>query len=140
MTKEEIILKIRDQWQYMEGEDRSKTRIDRTGEVFTPDWLVDEMLGELPVEKFKEEIFVDTSCGDGQILAGVIIKKIENGLTIEQALESIRGVDFEESNVRLARERLSCGDAELYKILERNITQGDSLTSKIQKDLFVESD
>jgi hypothetical protein len=127
MTNDEIIKKLRDEWQYMSGSQRSQTRVNRTGEVFTPDWLVDQMLNEIPAEFYKDEIFTDTSCGDGQILVGVVIKKLGAGLTIEQALESIRGVDFEDSNVLLARTRLSCGLDELYKILERNITQGDSL-------------
>jgi hypothetical protein len=127
MTNDEIIKKLRDEWQYMSGSQRSQTRVNRTGEVFTPDWLVDQMLNEIPAEFYKDEIFTDTSCGDGQILVGVVIKKLGAGLTIEQALESIRGVDFEDSNVLLARTRLSCGSDELYKILERNITQGDSL-------------
>lgn len=129
MTNDDIIKKLRDEWEYMSGGNRSQTRINRTGEVFTPNWLVDQMLNEIPEDFFKNETFTDTSCGDGQILAGVIIKKLEAGLTIEQALESIRGIDFEDSNVLLARTRLSCGLDNLYAILERNITQGDSLQS-----------
>ena len=118
--------KIRVEWAYMKGVDRSKARVDKTGEVFTPDWLVDEMINEFPQEII-DNTFVDTSCGDGQLLAGVILKKMALGATFEEALSTVVGCDIMESNVELCRRRLSCNRPEYYDIVKRNIIIANAL-------------
>jgi hypothetical protein len=44
------------------------------------------------------ETFLEPSCGDGQFLSEVIIRKMENGSTYEQALETVYGIDLMEDN------------------------------------------
>jgi len=49
---------------------RSKERIKRTGEVFTPEELVLKLLDQIPEEKFQEpkSTFLDNSAGNGNFL------------------------------------------------------------------------
>jgi hypothetical protein len=114
---------------YMSGVDRDKLRIKSTGEVFTPTELVDEVLDQLPTEVFTiaSKTFLEPSCGDGQFLGEVLIRKIENGSTFEQALSTVYGVDLMQDNVDLCRERLLCGRNDLRHIVEQNIVCADGL-------------
>lgn len=114
---------------YMSGIEREHVRVKATGEVFTPTPLVQEMLDKLPLEQFTDtnKTFLDPSCGDGQFLGEVLIRKIENGSTFEQALSTIYGVDLMQDNVELCRERLLCGRNDLRYIVEKNIVCADGL-------------
>jgi len=114
---------------YMSGIDRDRTRVKATGEVFTPTPLVQDIIGQLPEELFtdSEKTFLDPACGDGQLLSEVLIAKLENGITLEQALSTIYGVDLMQDNVDLCRERLLCGQDHLRHIVEKNIVCANGL-------------
>lgn len=128
-TSSEVIDHIRNR-SYMSGIERDRNRVKSTGEVFTPTELVREMLEQIPIDQFTDpnKTFLDNSCGDGQFLGEVLIRKMENGSTFEQALQTIYGVDLMEDNVALCRERLLCGREDLRHIVERNIVCHDALT------------
>ena len=113
----------------MSGVDREHVRVKATGEVFTPTPLVQEVLDQLPQEQFADttKTFLDPSCGDGQFLGEVLIRKMENGSTFEQALDTVYGVDLMQDNVDLCRERLLCGREDLRHIVEQNIVCEDAL-------------
>ena len=113
----------------MSGVDREKTRVKATGEVFTPTDLVQEVLDQLPQDQFTDtsKTFLDPSCGDGQFLGEVLIRKMENGSTFEQALSTVYGVDLMQDNVELCRERLLCGREDLRHLVEKNIVCADGL-------------
>ena len=115
---------------YMSGVQRTQARVKATGEVFTPTELVREMLEQIPIDQFQDptKTFLDPSCGDGQFLGEVLIRKMEHGSTFEQALQTIYGVDLMQDNVNLCRERLLCGRTDLAHIVERNIVCHDALT------------
>ena len=99
--------------EYMGGVNRDKQRVRSTGEVFTPYELVTEYLEyckkQYP-DAFTEPTnnFCDNSCGDGQFLGEILICKIEQGINFEQALSSLYGVDFEQSNIENCHNRLLC--------------------------------
>jgi len=114
---------------YMGGIERDNLRVKSTGEVFTPTKLVQEVLENMDIEKFKDpnRTFLDPACGDGNFLSEVLIRKMENGSTFEQALSTIYGVDIMIDNVDLCRERLLCGQEHLRHIVERNIVCVDAL-------------
>ena len=131
MDLSNIISHIRDR-KYMSGIDRDKTRVKETEECFTPTWLVQKGLTEY--EKHISDIFsnpsktfIDNSCGDGQFLGEVLIRKMENGSTFEQALQTIYGVDLMQDNVKLCQDRLLCGREDLRHIVEQNIVCADAL-------------
>jgi len=114
---------------YMGGVERDKLRIKATGEVFTPTDLVREMLEQIPLDQFIDptKTFMEPSCGDGQFLGEVLIRKMENGSTFEQALSTIYGVDLMADNVKLCQDRLLCGREDLRHIVEKNIVCADAL-------------
>ena len=125
----DIIKYLRDR-EYMSGvEARDKLRIKQTAELFTPTNLVREILDKLPQELFAdpEKTFLDNSCGDGQLLSEVLIRKVENNIDFEKALSTIYGVDLMSDNVQLCRDRLLCGREDLRHIVEKNIVCADGL-------------
>lgn len=128
MKIEEVIDHIRNR-SYMGGVDRDKLRVKATGEVFTPTALVQEIIEHLPIGQFRDpnKTFLDNSCGDGQFLGEVLIRKMEHGAAFEQALSTIYGVDLMQDNVNLCRERMLCGREDFRHIVEKNIVCADGL-------------
>jgi type I restriction-modification system DNA methylase subunit len=125
---EEIIKHARDR-AYMSGLERDKNRVKQNGEIFTPTPLVQEILDQLPKDQFTDstKTFLDPACGDGQFLSEVLIRKIENGSTFEEALSTIYGVDLMADNVKLCQDRLLCGQEQYRHIVEKNIVCADGL-------------
>jgi len=122
--------------EYMSGIDRDRLRVKQTAEVFTPTPLVQEMLDKLEEQEptiFSDptKTFLDNSCGDGQFLSEVVIRKMErSGCTLEQALSTTYGVEFMEDNVLECRARLAGPNPtqEILDIVENNIVHHDALT------------
>jgi hypothetical protein len=121
---------------YMSGVERDKLRIKQTAEVFTPTSLVQEILDKLEEQDptlFTDptKTFLDNSCGDGQFLSEVVIRKMErSGCTLEQALSTVYGVELMCDNVEECKRRLAGPNptTEILEILERNIVCHDALT------------
>lgn len=126
--------------EYMSGIERDKLRVKQTAEVFTPTLLVQEMLDKLEEQDptvFSDptKTFLDNSCGDGQFLSEVVIRKMErSGCTLEQALSTTYGVEFMEDNVNECRARLAGPNPtlEILEIVNRNIVHHDALTYHYQ--------
>ena len=122
--------------EYMSGVERDKHRIKQTAEVFTPTLLVQEMLDKLEEQdptifSNPNKTFLDNSCGDGQFLSEVVIRKIgKSSCSLEQALSTTYGVDLMEDNVNECRRRLSGPNPtpEILEIVNRNIVCHDALT------------
>lgn len=125
---EKAIKHIRDR-DYMSGVQRDALRVKATQEVFTPTPMVQDILVKLDPTLFQdaEQDFIDPTCGDGQFLGEVLIRKLENGIDFETALSSLYGVDLMQDNVELCRDRLLCGQEHLRHIVEKNIVQGNAL-------------
>lgn len=113
----------------MSGVARDELRVKSTSEIFTPTPLVQKVLDQTPEKYFtdRSETVCDPSCGDGQFLGEVLIRRIENGIAFEQALSTIYGVDIMPENVDQCRERLLCGQEHLKHIVEKNIVCADAL-------------
>ena len=103
---------------------------EANGEVFSPTELAQQILDQFPDIEFIEvdKTWIDHSCGNGQFLSEVLIRKLENGHAFEQALNTIYGVEICEANVIECRERLLCGREDLRHIVEKNIVCADALT------------
>jgi type I restriction-modification system DNA methylase subunit len=128
LTSNQIVDHIRNRT-YMSGLERDHNRVKSTGEIFTPTPLVQEILNRLDQSLFQNttKTFMDPTCGDGQFLGEVLIRKMENGSTFEQALSTIYGVDLMADNVKLCQDRLLCGREDLRHIVEKNIVCADAL-------------
>tara|TARA_Y100000310_G_C20499528_1_gene723250 strand:- start:36 stop:497 length:462 start_codon:yes stop_codon:yes gene_type:complete len=87
---------------------KTQERIKQTGEVFTPSWLVNEMLDKLPENQWVDptKAFIDPACGNGNFLVEVVRRKIESGSAPYQALMTTYGVDIMPDNIDECRERL----------------------------------
>ena len=112
----------------------TKEAIKQRGEVFTPTPLVNEMLDKLQecdptTFKKPDETFLDNSCGNGQFLAVVLERKLNNGIDLKTALSTIYGVDIDSKNVDECKKRLACGNdnTEILEILDHNIICADAL-------------
>jgi hypothetical protein len=120
------------EFDFMSGIERDKLRVKETAEVFTPTPLVQEILNNLPQELFEDvsKTFLDPSCGDGQFLSEVVIRKIERSeCSLEEALSTTYGVDIMEDNIKLCKERLAGPNPtkEVLDILDKNIVCADAL-------------
>jgi len=115
--------------EYMSGVEREHNRVKSTGEVFTPTERVKKELDKIDQTLFSDptKTFLDPSCGDGQFLASVLYRKLQNGIDFETALSTIYGVDLMQDNVDLCCERLLCGREDLRHIVEQNIVCADGL-------------
>ena len=115
--------------EYMSGLERDRLRVKSTGEIFTPTPMVQEIIVKISHEQFTDpsKTFLDPSCGDGQFLSEVLIRKMEHGSTFEQALSTIYGVELMPDNVKLCRDGLLCGQEQYRHIVENNIVEADAL-------------
>jgi hypothetical protein len=111
--------------------ERTKARRRLTDEDFTPAHIINDIfLDEYPEEVWanKDIGFIDNNCGVGNILAEIAKRRLKAGLTLEETLSTLYGVEYETDNAELCRERLLCGREDLRHIVERNIVCHDALT------------
>jgi hypothetical protein len=121
--------------EYMSGVERDKLRIIQTAEVFTPTELVQEMLDKLEKQdpilfSNPNKTFLDNSCGDGQFLSEVVIRKMERSCcSLEQALKTTYGVELMKDNVIECRKRLAGPNPtpEILEIVNKNIVCHNAL-------------
>lgn len=98
---------------------KSKERVQKHGEVFTPAWLVKNMLDLLPKEEIWDNIeatILDPACGNGNFLIEVLERKlflachekdpVKMQYNILIALSSVYGVDIQLDNVNECKGRL----------------------------------
>jgi hypothetical protein len=134
---------------------KSKARIQKHGEVFTPAWVVNDMLNLLPEEVWEVgKTFLEPACGEGAFLIEIIKRKLEIIYTENQtewewlaaiATSSIYGIEILEDNIANCRKNVlqvfskfynakfpKTQDEEVIKtiqfLLEKNIIQGNALT------------
>lgn len=109
----------------------TKEAKDERGEVFTPEHLVEEMLLLAPKEYFTtaSKTILDNSCGNGNFLVKVMELRIKNGISHQDAIRTIYGIELDMSNTKECRERLSLGsnDTEIWRILNNNIVCANAL-------------
>lgn len=109
---------------YMQGVDRS-SRVKSTQEIFTPIAACEYYCSILTEYSNAfidvSEKIIDNCSGDGEWLGACLIKRLENGFSLEESLLTLFGSDLQEDNVNLVKHRLSCGVKEVLPILEKNI-------------------
>lgn len=98
---------------------KSKHRVQKHGEVFTPSWMVQKMLDTPGVKEACENInatFLEPSAGDGNFLQAILERKLD---AVEKhfdqknwksksliALSTIYGIELLEDNLEVARSRM----------------------------------
>lgn len=121
---------------------KSKERVSKHGEVFTPERLVKDMCDMLPPDAWDNisKKFLEPSCGNGNFLVEILRRKLDICMDTNdcfKALESIYGVDLMPDNIQESKERMleifvdCCGHREeAIEILDRNIICGNFLTKE----------
>ena len=98
---------------------KTKERVQKHGEVFTPSWMVQKMLDTPGIREKTEDIyatFLEPSAGDGNFLEAILERKLsavtknyhnKNWETKSLfALSSIYGIEYLEDNLEVARARM----------------------------------
>lgn len=120
---------------------KSKERVKKFGEVFTPAWMVKKMCDMLDAENDGhafdiEKTFLEPCCGTGNFAVEIIGRKLAKCKTpddVRTAVESYYTIEIQEDNVLECRDRVAALVAEHFPcvnvrdILERNIVCGDFL-------------
>ena len=135
---------------------KSKKRVADHGEVFTPSWMVEEMLNLVKDESERiDSRFLEPACGDGNFLKVVLQRKLatvnsrygksefERNHYALFGLMCIYGIELLEDNVQECRENMLDifakslkvnGESVWYKaaksVLAANVIHGDALTLK----------
>jgi len=133
---------------------KSRQRIEDHGEVFTPNWLVEEMLNLVQDESERiDSRFLEPACGSGNFLKSVFSRKLatveskygKNNFERQQhalfSLMCIYGIELLEDNLDECRAILLAVFADFLgiekddlwclaarNVLKVNILQGDALT------------
>jgi hypothetical protein len=137
-----------------EGLIKSRQRVSDHGEVFTPSWLVDDMIDLVKIESERiDSRFLEPACGSGNFLRSVLVRKLN---TVQAkygkseyerkhqalfALMCIYGIELLGDNIADCRKILldefssflSVGPEDYWfsageSVLKANILQGDALT------------
>ena len=111
---------------------KSKHRVQKHGEVFTPQWVIDKMISIPGIKEKIEDVFatfLEPSAGEGAFLLAIEDMKlrfITDNYSIDAwdqyalwALSSIYGIEFLEDNLAVARQKRARAILELL----RNRTQ-----------------
>lgn len=118
---------------------KSKERVKKHGEVFTPVWVVNEMLDNLPKEAFEDisKIFLEPTCGTGNFVVEIYRRKLNKCRTkqdAETALKSLWCIELLEDNMAECRQRVKdifayygWTDLPFDEVFERQFLIGDSL-------------
>ena len=91
---------------------RSKDRVQKFGEVFTPEQTVKDMLDMLPSNfDFLRETVLEPSCGDGNFLVEILKRKLNllfeiTDINILNCVSTIYAIDIQADNVLDSRKRL----------------------------------
>jgi hypothetical protein len=133
---------------------KSRQRVSDHGEVFTPSWMVEEMLNLVQSETERiDSRFLEPACGSGNFLKNVLARKLQ---TVQQkygksdfekqhnslfALMCVYGIELLNDNVEECRtillslfssfldlEKKDVFTKAAEKVLISNIIQGDAIT------------
>lgn len=82
---------------------KSKDRVKKYGEVFTPQRVVEEMCNNLPNDAWKPETtFLEPTCGEGVFVVEILKRKFKRCKTRKDfsiALNSVYAMDIQADNV-----------------------------------------
>lgn len=87
---------------------KSKERVSDFGEVFTPPNIVNDMIKLIPDSCWENSSYIvfEPTCGNGNFVVQIVEKKIECGLTIEQAINTTFALDIQQDNIDECRKRV----------------------------------
>lgn len=109
----------------------SKERVSKHGEVFTPSWVVNEMIDMVLRESGKSiyGTWFEPAFGRGAFLTEILRRKLEAGMSEEDACKTIYGVELLKDNYEFTIALLvsMCNGKDVEPILRTNLLCGDTL-------------
>ena len=120
---------------------KSRERVQKFGEVFTPRWMVKRMLALPEIQILLQDLhtkFIDPCAGEGAFLTEILREKLNfNPYQPLEVLRSIYGVEIQLDNLAYVRKNLAeiiaahchtdLEDSRIWQILNQNIIHGDAL-------------
>ncbi len=98
---------------------KSKHRVQKHGEVFTPQWVIDKMIAIPGIKEKTEDVFatfLEPSAGEGAFLLAIEdmkLRYVTDNYSIDKwdhyalwALSSIYGIELLEDNLAIARQNM----------------------------------
>jgi len=134
---------------------KSKERVSKLGEVFTPEHIVKDMLDLVKDESYRiDSNFLEPACGNGNFLVEILRRKLKTAgeqskedynKNVFIAVSSIYAIDIMPDNIKEAKDRMidiikskyddimGCGigsniEKSIKYILNNNIIWGNTLT------------
>lgn len=85
----------------------TKDRQKKTGEVFTPAELINQMLDQVDPVLFQPgKTFLEPAAGDGNMVFEYLKRKLEHGCTPTEALQDTFAVEYMKDNLEVMRKRV----------------------------------
>lgn len=124
---------------------KSKERVQKFAEVYTPNWVVKDMVA-LTNAAVVSTTVLEPACGNGNFLVEILRQKLNNSKNDNDALTSLSslyGIDIQDDNVEECKQRLTETFLQYYSnidrtvirdILDKNIVCGNFLTKRYYKD------
>ena len=110
---------------------KSKERVRKYAEVYTPDWVV-KMMCDMMEQEAGRDVWLgnglEPTCGNGNFLVEIARRKLAAGMTPEQAASTMFGIDILPDNIEESIARLLEILPGTREILEKNIVCGNFLT------------
>lgn len=93
---------------------KSAKRVREFGEVFTPDFLIAQMLDQFPPDAWEsDKCWLEPTCGNGQFILAILRRKITANLkhmrpfmSLMRALDTTFGTDIMDDNISDCRMRI----------------------------------
>lgn len=109
----------------------SKERVSKHGEVFTPSWVVNKMIDNV-LKSDPKQIYgtwFEPAFGRGAFLTEILRRKLEAGMSEEDACKTIYGVELLKDNYEFTIALLvsMCNGKDVEPILRTNLLCGDTL-------------
>lgn len=89
-------------------EEKRNKRKKQTAEVFTPKFLVQDMLNKIPDDFWIDphKTLLEPACGDGNFLEEIYLKKLKYNHPIHLIVKNVYALDIMNDNLKIARKRL----------------------------------
>lgn len=120
---------------------KSRKRVKDFAEVYTPNWLVKDMVALTDASEPSKTV-LEPACGNGNFLAEILEQKLTKCNTEDDAwisLKSLFGIDIQDDNIRECKARLcekflhkmpNTDTKDIMPILNQNIVCGNFLTKR----------
>jgi len=121
-------MKIYDDGRMNQRKQMSAEQIKKCGAIWTPPEIIAEMMAKVSPKMWKDpsKTFLDPTCGAGNILVAMLLKRLDNGVSKKDAVSTLYGIELLPSNLKICHERILNIVGKRYEgIVKKNIVCSD---------------